>query len=363
MHHILVVEDDKILRNNIIEFLESEGFSTSSAMDGEAALSEIKDITPDLILCDIMMPKINGIELSDLLHKQESFNTVPFIFLTAKADPSDIRKGMNAGADDYIIKPFNFDDLLKSINTRLLKKEIFNKRYEEVTESITKHLPHEMRTPLFAVNGLTEMLMEEMEFLGKDEILSIVKNIKSSGSRLSERLEKFLLYTELNIVSNNPSFYNSLKNDKTYIDYDVINRKVIRIAESKKRSNDIKICSIPECNIIIYNNYFNFVLNELVDNALKFSKEGTEIIVSGILSENYFTLSVVDKGCGLKQEEIENIRAFKQFNKNEMLQEGLGFGLTIIKKIVDLYDCYLLIRSKPGESTQIDVSFKLNKSN
>mgnify|MGYP000866865165 CR=1 FL=1 len=363
MHHILVVEDDKILRNNIIEFLESEGFSTSSAMDGEDALSEIKDITPDLILCDIMMPKMNGIELSDFLHKQESFNTVPFIFLTAKADPSDIRKGMNAGADDYIIKPFNFDDLLKSINKRLLKKEIFNKRYEEVTESITKHLPHELRTPLFAVNGLSEMLLEELEHLSKDEIFNIVKNIKSSGERISERLEKFLLYAELNIISNSKSFYHNLKNDKTYVEQDIVTRLINRVAENKNRINDIEIGAIPECTLFMYNSYFNFIVNELIDNALKFSKEGTTINVKGSLRENYFTLSIEDNGCGLKQEEIENIRAFKQFNKNDMLQEGLGFGLTIIQKIVELYDCYLLIRSMPGESTQIDVSFKLNKSN
>ena len=121
---ILVIEDDKPVREGIIILLEKKGFKPIAAKDGEEGLSLISEIIPDLIISDVMMPGINGYTLKKFLEENERLSSIPFIFLSAKADIKDVRKGMELGADDYIIKPFNANDLLKAIEIRLKKSNV-----------------------------------------------------------------------------------------------------------------------------------------------------------------------------------------------------------------------------------------------
>ncbi len=121
---ILVIEDDKPVREGIIILLEKKGFNAIAAKDGEEGLSLISEIIPDLIISDVMMPGISGFTLKKFLEENERLSSIPFIFLSAKADIKDVRKGMELGADDYIIKPFNANDLLKAIEIRLKKSNV-----------------------------------------------------------------------------------------------------------------------------------------------------------------------------------------------------------------------------------------------
>jgi len=122
---ILIIEDDLNVRENIITLLSEEGYNVSSAKDGESGIKIVKEDCPDLIICDIMMNGITGYEVLELLTKESLIKTVPFIFLTAKAEVENIRHGLQLGADDYILKPFNAEELLKSIDTRFKKVEAY----------------------------------------------------------------------------------------------------------------------------------------------------------------------------------------------------------------------------------------------
>jgi DNA-binding LytR/AlgR family response regulator len=120
---ILLIEDEYTVRVSIRELLEAGGYKVFSASDGEEGIQLACEISPDLIICDVMMPKLNGHEVFEKLRGNTSFEMVPFIFLTAKAELSDIREGMDLGADDYITKPFRAQSLLKAVETRLNKFE------------------------------------------------------------------------------------------------------------------------------------------------------------------------------------------------------------------------------------------------
>lgn len=122
---ILIIEDDTDVRENLITLLSEEGYNVSSAKDGLTGVKLVKEDSPDLIICDIMMSGINGYEVLGELIKGNLIRTIPFIFLTAKADIENIRLGMQLGADDYIPKPFSSDELLNSIETRLKKVEAY----------------------------------------------------------------------------------------------------------------------------------------------------------------------------------------------------------------------------------------------
>lgn len=116
---ILIIEDETILRENIVDFLELKNFKTYQAKNGLDALEILHKDVPDIIISDIAMPVFNGIQLLKIIRKNDKYNHIPFIFLTAKAEKDDLRAGMLNGADDYIIKPFTFDVFYNSINTRI----------------------------------------------------------------------------------------------------------------------------------------------------------------------------------------------------------------------------------------------------
>lgn len=124
MKKILLIEDDKNLSNNIKDFLTEEGFEVIVAFDGDEGINKAKKIMPDLIISDITLPNKDGYQVLEEITKDNALSKVPFIYLTAKVEKDDLRKGMLLGADDYIFKPFKLDDLLHSINIRLKKFDI-----------------------------------------------------------------------------------------------------------------------------------------------------------------------------------------------------------------------------------------------
>lgn len=146
MKKILVIEDNQDIRENIVELLVLSGYDVVEAGNGKLGAQMALDLLPDLILCDIMMPELDGYGVLHILSKHDETLHIPFIFLTAKADKADVRKGMTLGADDYITKPFDETDLLSAIDNRLKKSSTASfsiaekKEFSEIFEhKIVKH--------------------------------------------------------------------------------------------------------------------------------------------------------------------------------------------------------------------------------
>jgi CheY-like chemotaxis protein len=129
MKKILLIEDNKDVRENTAEILELAQYTVITAINGKEGVELAKKEKPDLIICDIMMPVLDGHGALHLLSKNEETAGIPFIFLTAKAERSDFRKGMEMGADDYLTKPFDDVELLNAIESRLKKNEILKKEF------------------------------------------------------------------------------------------------------------------------------------------------------------------------------------------------------------------------------------------
>jgi CRP-like cAMP-binding protein len=158
MKKILLIEDDLVMRENTEELLELAGFSVESSENGVLGVIKAKEFLPDIIISDIMMPELDGYGVLHMLSNDPLTNTIPFIFLSAKAEKSEVRKGMELGADDYLTKPFEESELLKAIEVRLKKfnenKLAFSKGFEglvssaypEETESLLKKLTESKKT-------------------------------------------------------------------------------------------------------------------------------------------------------------------------------------------------------------------------
>jgi DNA-binding response OmpR family regulator len=130
---VLVIEDQQKLRENILQTLEMEGYAVTSAPNGMIGVSLAKRDIPDLIVCDIMMPGMDGYSVLLELQRSPETATIPFIFLTARTDRESQRQGMELGADDYVTKPFTSSELVAAVTTRLQKQAAVARKYEKST--------------------------------------------------------------------------------------------------------------------------------------------------------------------------------------------------------------------------------------
>ena len=140
MKKVLVIEDNRDVRENTADILELAGYNTATAENGKIGFKLAKQLLPDVIVCDIMMPELDGYEVLQLLNNNPKTASIPFIFLTAKTEKLDMRKGMNLGADDYLTKPFNDKELLEAIESRLKKHDFLKKEYSKSIEGVSQFI-------------------------------------------------------------------------------------------------------------------------------------------------------------------------------------------------------------------------------
>ena len=172
MKHLVLIEDNDEIRENTAEILELAGYKVRTAPNGKIGVEMALQEKPDLIVCDIMMPVLDGYGVLHLINKNPELSGIPFIFLTAKTERSDFRKGMEMGADDYITKPFTDIELLNAIEWRLKKSELLKKEYES------------------SARGMQQMLHE---FSGKNALQDLTADRNTNHYK-----KKQIIYTEGN---------------------------------------------------------------------------------------------------------------------------------------------------------------------
>jgi len=174
MKTIVVIEDEQALLKNIVRILNAEGYEGLGAENGKVGVDLIRKRIPDLIVCDIMMPEMDGYEVLAELQKEPRTALIPFIFLTAKSERSDLRQGIELGADDYLTKPFDTDELIGAIEARFKKQEIMVQRMVtlndeldrlrqvlEAKDELFENLSQELRRPMSNINLALKMLQSE----------------------------------------------------------------------------------------------------------------------------------------------------------------------------------------------------------
>jgi DNA-binding response OmpR family regulator len=165
MQRILLIEDNDEIRENTVEILELANYKVDAANNGKVGVTKALENTPDLIICDVMMPEIDGYGVLHLIQKNENLKLIPFIFLTAKAERGDFRKGMEMGADDYITKPFSEIELLTAIERRINKANYWK---VILGDAFTQHKPYDSDS-ILALQSLIEN--SEFNFYKKKQII------------------------------------------------------------------------------------------------------------------------------------------------------------------------------------------------
>jgi len=353
MKKILLIEDKHALLEEVEEWLIFEGFETYTASDGQEGVKMAMTYLPDLIICDILMPKMNGLEVLETLRKNEKTKLIPFIFTTALDDRTALRLGMESGADDYITKPFTADELLRAIQTRLKKdkdaQERTSQAVDELRDNIIQSLPHELRTPLNGILGYSELLKDDPGTFTASDINRIGQTLHLSAMRLLRLVQNYLLYAELELVPFAAA---------TSLLVDVAGKcrtVAMERAVQYKRSSDLKI-DVFNGEVYLAEMHFKKIVEELVDNALKFSMPGTRVTVHGAPAVDHYVLIINDQGRGMTPEHIQQIGACMQFERKLYEQQGSGLGLTLAKRLTELYGGELTIASVLHQGTKVKVT-------
>ena len=344
MPTIFLIEDNAPLRENTKMLLELNGYDVSGFDSGPPALEKLKEVIPDLVLCDIILPGMTGYDILGRVRQMPSGGEVPFIFLSALAEKDQVRAGMNLGADDYVTKPFTSDGLLAAVKSRLERSikrraaaELDLARYQAQK---LEYLPHEIRTPLSGIIGGIAILRADEKKLGGD-VKEVLDLMEEATNRLERTALNYILY--LSLSAGHDPFHSTTPMEAGLLVASV----ATRMAQEAGRENDLVLHTVEtptHCG-----NCLDRIASEVVSNAFKFSRPGSKVEVKMTKADGHLTLSCRDHGCGMSEEEIAAIGPFKQFHRDEREQQGLGLGLAICKAQIKCAGCHLAFKpAGPG---------------
>ena len=365
MSKILVIDDESWLREMIRLALEHHGFEVIEAVDSVDGAAQARAQLPDLILCDVNMDKAGaGYTTLSKLREDAATATIPFILMTGLADAGGMRHAMEMGADDYLPKPFKVDELYATVDARLRKVRTVREHAEQKLSSLRSHislmLPHEMRTPLNGIISNAEMLATSADTLKPADIAEMGQEICKSSERLERLIENFLFHARLEIVATDRDSINALRTARTARPAELLQQAAVEQAKKSGRVLDL-VVEAADASPAMAEEYFKKTIAELVQNAFKFSAPGTPVQVSLAVAGGEIIFTVRDAGRGLSTEQIRRIGAYVQFERKMQDEQGLGLGLAIAKKLVELHGGSLVIASKNGTGSTVTVKLPAAK--
>jgi CheY-like chemotaxis protein len=313
---------------------------------------------PDLIICDIMMPGLDGFGVLQKLRENPGTAMIPFIFLTAMAANPDCRRGMAEGADDYITKPYEVSALIGSVYRRLEKRrrqlEENRRHAEEVSLAVATAVPPEILQAVESITTVTQLVA--LKYADQDpQVAAMQQVVAQTCVRLRRMLRRMHLYGQL------PQLY-AKRFELTPAGAEtpasaVIEKAAREVCRNWNREADLTM-ELAAASLNIGEEYLLLLVEELVDNACKFSVPGSAIAVQGAGQRGLWTLTVSSQGKGMSQDQVDRIGGFKQFWQGSQKPQGLGLGLALVQGVARLHSCEFAIQSEAAATT-VNILFPL----
>lgn len=362
---ILVVDDHEPLLAAIQGILEEEGYAIFTATDGEQALQMMPEVCPNLIIADIMMPRMDGYALYDAIRTKPEWVPIPFIFLTARAEKKDRLKGKRMGVEDYLTKPFDPQELVIAVQSRLGRAQDIQQasemKFEQLKRQIVNVLSHELRTPLTYVRGYTELALEEVLPLPADSVQEFLMGIKRGADRLHCLVEDLMLLIQLD-TGRAADEFNMLT--CVHPDLGTVIKVTVQQYEQRAADQGVTLELIVEPNlppVRLCEPFFADALDRLIDNGIKFSRnKGKRVTVSARTTDGWVEVAVADEGIGITTQELSHLfKRFQQIDRETMEQQGTGLGLAIAQELIHLHDGEITAESTPGVGSTFTIRLPL----
>ena len=356
---ILIVEDDVSMARGIRDVLEIAGYKVEITDNGRRALIILETFRPQLIISDIMMPEMDGYELLEKVRSRAEWVTIPFIFLTAKGQRIDIRVGKQLGADDYLVKSVDLDDLLVVVRAKLDRALALNQRTQaemaNLKNSILNTLSHEFRTPLTYITGYVDLLQEGT--WGPEDLQRFLSRIKGGSSRLNKLIEDFLLLVRFETNDARQSYD---MDKEPFSNWAAMLGRIFADYQEQADRHKVELVTDlqPELPLLeAHEDLLDNAFRRLVDNAIRFSKpQGGRVTVKVTSDGKWVVARVIDQGIGIPPAELPKMfDRFHQINREHMEQQGAGIGLAIVKNTIELHKGRIECLSQEGVGSEFIV--------
>ena len=366
-YKILIVDD--VMSNVLLlkVLLTNEKFAIATASNGRQALEQVEKENPDLVLLDVMMPDMSGFEVAQHLKSNPNTADIPIIFLTALNSTADIVKGFQVGANDFISKPFNKEELIIRVTHQIslvAAKRLILSKTEELQRTIAGRdklysvIAHDLRSPMGSIKMVLNMLILNLpsEKIGA-EMYELLTMANQTTEDVFSLLDNLLKWTKSQIGKLNV----------VYLDVDLVEETdgVIEIFSMVASLKKIRIREMkPEKMMVNADiDMLKTVVRNLLSNAIKFSKENSEVLVKMEEVDGMAVVSVQDYGCGISEEGQKKLlhtdTHFSTFGTNN--EEGSGLGLLLCKDFVVKNGGKLWFTSKEGEGSIFSFSIPVKK--
>jgi two-component system, sensor histidine kinase and response regulator len=368
VNKILVIEDELNVRENIVELLESEDFEVFSAKDGFEGIFLAQVHSPELILCDVTMPELDGYGVLSNLRKDPDIAITPFIFLTAKAASEEIREGMNLGADDYLTKPFSRQELLAAIKARLSKQKIYDQNTDallkDIGESLSYSISEKIFNPLDEILGASEVFRQDANVIEPNDIEKLGDHIQSNTKFLKRAILNIFMFLNMELMFHNSDSLETIKNIYTTRPGDFVYMIAMQLARKHDCSKNL-VVSIDNSRLKISTSDWNKIVEESLEFVFSLFKEGSLIDVSTKIVDDMFQYSIRLESDELPYDLIH--KTVQNTPRTQAFYESLdpGLGLLIIHFIVKLYGGDFIVRNEKtswGDAINLVVSFPVCNS-
>ncbi|GAB1420740.1 response regulator [Anaerolineales bacterium] len=355
MARILVIEDDELILKQVAYILQKAGHQTFIANDGDEGLHIAMDQIPDLIVTDIMMPRMDGYRIIKALRSHPETCHIPIIFLTALSSREVSERMKAMGANDFITKPFKQEDLMKSVASRLAQhqqSQQFKQAIIGAKQDFGAVVAQELRTPLVSIQSIQDLITMRQGRVKPEELIKFMAMIQQSTSRITHLVRQTELYMDLENDAQ-------MTEDWQYQDLESILERMLEDLQSPQRDLDrIHIDENNEKHKLFWCNpgLLSYAIMELVSNALKFSNEDQEVYLRYVFTDESVYLEIVDKGVGIPIRHLE--AAFTPFQRIEHglpEQQGIGLGLNLAHRIIQLHHGKIIVDSEQGKGSCVKV--------
>lgn len=366
-YKILIVDD--VMSNVLLlkVLLTNEKFAIATASNGRQALEQVEKENPDLVLLDVMMPDMSGFEVAQHLKSNPNTADIPIIFLTALNSTADIVKGFQVGANDFISKPFNKEELIIRVTHQIslvAAKRLILSKTEELQRTIAGRdklysvIAHDLRSPMGSIKMVLNMLILNLpsKKIGA-EMYELLTMANQTTEDVFSFLDNLLKWTKSQIGKLNVVYQD--------VDLVEVTDGVIEIFSMVASLKKIRIREMkPEKMMVNADiDMLKTVVRNLLSNAIKFSKENSEVLVKMEEVDGMAVVSVQDHGCGISEEGQKKLlhtdTHFSTFGTNN--EEGSGLGLLLCKDFVVKNGGKLWFTSKEGEGSIFSFSIPVKK--
>ena len=366
-YKILIVDDvvSNVLLLKIL--LTNEKFQVCTANCGNACIEQAKKEHPDLILLDVMMPDISGFDTAVILKKDPETKDIPIIFLTALNTPADLVKGFQVGANDFLTKPFNKEELVMRVVQQIslvAAKRIIIQQNEELKRTISNRdkmysvIAHDLRSPMASIRMVLNLAVS---VVSPDTVGEEIYNLLDKANRESEEthdlLDNLLKWTKSQTGRLNVVYQDMDLNEVVPGVVDIF----ITIAEMKK----VKLQFIPnddKFEVHADNDMIKTVIRNFISNAIKFSREDSSIEVFITRQDDFAKISIRDHGVGIAPERLDTLFHGGETTYGTGGEEGSGLGLQLCADFARKNGGDVMVESTLGEGSTFSCLIPLKKN-